>query len=554
MHKTLLAITLGLALLLRVVGISSYPIGFTQDEAGFGYDAYSILKTGRDEWGTFLPLAFRSFGDFKLPLYTYLTIPSVVIFGLNEFAVRLPNAILGTLAILATYLMVKKLTKREDLAIWSSILLTISPWQVSLSRGAFEANLTTFFMPLAVWLFYIGLQKPKIMWLSALTFGINLFSYHSARVFTPIILILLIYFNWEELKKNLSSKYFSAVLIFSTFLFLSAYTMFTGSQARALDVTILNPTDHWAYVADRRYEAVKQNVPDPIERLFSNKATYVFRQFVSNYLSYLSPSFLFIDGVGEWTYGMIPGRGVLYLIELIFILFAIVSFIKNEKFKGMNFIIFWLILSPIPAAISKSIGSAGNRAAIMMPAIQILSAYGLITANAIFKKKIKNYYFKNIFLLGTTIMLFVSLVFFLEDYLFHAPLRAEQSMHYGMKEAVQYISQNEEKFDNVILSRALSVPQIWVAFYEKYDPTSFQEASKEWLVYQKEGLHYIDQLGKYQLGKYIFTGINRDLAKEKSAILVVGKPEDFKETTKPSKIIYYPDGKPAIYIVENKNI
>ena len=161
-NKYLIAI-LTLALVLRIVGLSEFPVGFTQDEAGLGYDAYSILKTGKDMWGETLPLTLRSFGDYKLPLYSYLAIPSVSIFGLNEFAVRLPGAIFGTLAILACYLMVKRLSENENLAIYSALFLALSPWHISLSRGAFEANLTTFFIPLGVWSFLNGMKNSKKM-------------------------------------------------------------------------------------------------------------------------------------------------------------------------------------------------------------------------------------------------------------------------------------------------------------------------------------------------------------------------------------------------------
>src|SRR3990167_10946569 len=108
MQKWLLAGILALAFVLRVVGLSSFPPGFTPDEASFGYDAYSILKTGKDQWGKPFPLVLESFGDFKSPLYAYLTIPSVGIFGLNKFVVRLPNAILGTMAVVAIWLLGSK--------------------------------------------------------------------------------------------------------------------------------------------------------------------------------------------------------------------------------------------------------------------------------------------------------------------------------------------------------------------------------------------------------------------------------------------------------------
>src|SRR3989338_9842876 len=95
----LLAIII-LAVILRFYKIDTNPPGLYWDEAAFGYDAYSVLKTGRDQHGHLLPLSFESFGDWKLPGYHYLLIPSVKIFGLNEFAVRFPSAFLGTLSII----------------------------------------------------------------------------------------------------------------------------------------------------------------------------------------------------------------------------------------------------------------------------------------------------------------------------------------------------------------------------------------------------------------------------------------------------------------------
>ena len=324
------------ALLLRVVGISSFPVGFTQDEAGLGYDAYSLLLTGKDQWGKSLPLVLRSFGDFKMPLYSYLAIPSVYLLGLNEFSVRLPNAILGSLAVLTTFLMVSKITKRKELGLLSALFLAVSPWHIGLSRGAFEANLTTFFIPLGVWAFVTAIEKPRFMVLAAISFGLNLFSYHSARLFTPVLILVLVGSYLKELKQMgakvqgiILSKYKWGLLIFSVFLATAIFTMFTGGAKRGLDITIISPTDNWAAVADRRYEATLQGFPDFYARIFSNKVSYVFETFSKNYLSYFSSSFLFSEGAGEWSYGLIPGRGVLYVFEVIFVLAAIFSFAKK---------------------------------------------------------------------------------------------------------------------------------------------------------------------------------------------------------------------------------
>jgi len=64
MNKTVLSILTAIAVLsvlFTLVGKTPVPPGFNADEAAFGYNAYSLLKTGRDEYGTLLPLSIKSF-------------------------------------------------------------------------------------------------------------------------------------------------------------------------------------------------------------------------------------------------------------------------------------------------------------------------------------------------------------------------------------------------------------------------------------------------------------------------------------------------------------
>jgi 4-amino-4-deoxy-L-arabinose transferase-like glycosyltransferase len=570
----ILPLILFLAFMIRVGGISSYPVGFTQDEAALGYDAYSLLETGKDQWGNSWPLVLRSFGDFKMPLYSYLAIPSIGIFGLNEFATRLPSAIIGTLAVLATYLLVKRLggyglsvtgltiktrnalTLNEGTAVTAALLLAISPWHISLSRGAFEANLTTFFIPLGIWLYFLGIEKPKYLIFSALAFGLNLFSYHSARIFTLLILPILILLTFKEIKKLIREnleKLLPSIFIFGGFVIMLLYSLSLGAGRRASDVTIFNPTDKWAAVSDRRYEAILQGLPTEGARIFSNKITYLFHRFTSNYLSYLSPNFLFTEGVSEWSYGMIPGRGALYTLEVIPILAGFVFYLRDKKQENIKILLLWLLLAPIPAALSKGSGGSGTRAATLMPAIQILSAYGVISILSWVKVRF-SLTMRNLGLLLVLGLYIISLIFFFEDYRYHAKLRGAKAMQYGMRETMEFIGSVEDNYSEILLSRSLSVPNIWVQFYLKVDPVQVQEATKQWVAYEKQGYVSIDQMSQYSLGKYTFSGIDKEgLAKEKR-VLVVGKPDEFKASQEVLKAIYYPDKIPAYVIVDSKNM
>ncbi|MCK4588306.1 glycosyltransferase family 39 protein [Candidatus Woesebacteria bacterium] len=561
MRKWLLIGIIAAAFLLRVVGLSNYPVGFTVDEASFGYDAYSLLETGKDQWGNSWPISLHSFGDFKLPIYTYLALPTVAIFGLNEFAVRLPGAIFGTLAVLFTYLVVVELFrnklkrfKKDDIALLAALLLTISPWHILLSRGAFEANLTSFFIPLGLWAFYRGIAKPKWMLLAALSFGINLFTYHSARLFTPLLVFGIVLIEKKRLLaksslKGVVGKHKGSIALFLFFLILTTYTMFFGASSRGLDVAIFNPTDNWRAVSERRYEAVLLDLPDPVSRAFSNKATYTARLFIHNLLTYTSPAFLFLQGAGEATYGMIPGIGVLYLVEIVFIMAALISFVRKPN-RMIGFFLLWILVGFLPASLSKGSGYSANRAAVIMPAIQVVSAYGILVLIEYFKKKRLAFFSKKICQGAIAALLFISLVSFLENYIYHSPANVAPAMSYGWKETFNFVGGVENNYNNIVISRAFSEPQILVAFYSQIDPSITQKESEDWLRYQEKGLPFLDQLGEYYLGKYTFRDINFSVDQKLSNVLIIGKPREFPEDILPLKTIYYPNNKPAILIVD----
>ena len=76
---------------LRLVALSTNPPSTYWDETSLGYDAYSLLKTGKDYHGNPFPiLAFPSFGDYKPSLYFYAIVPFMAVLGTTTLAIRLP--------------------------------------------------------------------------------------------------------------------------------------------------------------------------------------------------------------------------------------------------------------------------------------------------------------------------------------------------------------------------------------------------------------------------------------------------------------------------------
>ncbi len=562
--KIALLVILSLAFALRIWAINIVPLGFTPDEASFGYDAFSILKTGKDQWGHTLPLVLESFGDFKLPVYSYLTIPSVAIFGLTKFAVRLPSAVLGTLAVLVTYLLVSELFKtyKNDntkptthfthLGLIASLLLAINPWHIMMSRGAFEANLTTFFMPLGVYLFLKGLKDNKYFIISALMFGINLFTYHSARLVTPLIIFVLFVIYKNDLKSVLAKnkKTILSLFIFLAFLLMAFLTLMQGGARRAKDITIFNGALNEA--SEERFIAIYQGMTERTARLFHNKYGVITKRFITNYQQYFSVNYLFLNGPAEGTYGMTPGRGVLYLFELPFLLSFFYALFKSSNKKGLIFIFAWVLLAPIPAALTQGRGYAGNRSVIMLPALNIMSAIGFLAILNFLSGLLKN---KNLMFpkLAFVFIGLISFIGFFENYFILSSYKNSEAMLYGNLEVSYWLNKNADLTKEIIISKSLSEPHIYIAFANKWDPKDYQVEAAKWSRYKEERLSFLDQLDNYSLGKYKFSSIDYGTHRNQKDVLLVGKANEFPPEVRSIAKFLRPDGSVAIIVVEPFN-
>jgi 4-amino-4-deoxy-L-arabinose transferase-like glycosyltransferase len=187
----LLIIILIIAIFLRFFQLGKTPQGFYLDEAALGYNAYSLMETGKDEFGKSWPILFRSFGDFKAPVYTYLLIPIYKIFGMNVWTTRSLSATMGVIGIWFCFWLIKNLSKKTNLALISILLLSISPWHLIFSRTSYETNVAFTFFIIALWSFYKFKQNRKYLILAAIMAALSFLTYHSERVIVPLVFLVL---------------------------------------------------------------------------------------------------------------------------------------------------------------------------------------------------------------------------------------------------------------------------------------------------------------------------------------------------------------------------
>ena len=121
-------------------------------------------------------------------------------------AVRLPAALLGVLAVGLTYLLIKELFSKSGLALLTAFLLAISPWHLQFSRVAFESQLGLFLNIFMALFFLKILKKPHLLPLAAFLAGLNFYSYQAEKVFTPLLVLALV-FIWRRRLLALPRKY-----------------------------------------------------------------------------------------------------------------------------------------------------------------------------------------------------------------------------------------------------------------------------------------------------------------------------------------------------------
>ncbi|HCS79013.1 TPA: hypothetical protein DIV55_04705 [Patescibacteria group bacterium] len=535
----ILLIILAVAVFLRFYRLATLPPSLEWDEVATGYDANSILKTGRDQYGNWLPLTFRSIDDYKPPLYTYLTTVSIAVWGWNDFAVRFPAALLGALAIVTTYGMTYALFASQPVALLTAFFLAVSPWHVGFSRLALETNSTIFFMTAGTWAFLLGRKKGMYLPIAALFFGLNLFLYHNARVFVPLFGFGLLLLFWKDIWQQKKYAIASAVI---TFLFLVRLIPIVTSiegQMRFQGTSIFTPAltqemaarkvNYGTWLSDDQLANTGS-----IGKLFHNQYVFYGLLILKNYLVHFDPSFWLFTN--DYVRHHVSEMGILYFIDLPLLLLGWYFLLRNANRKITLLLILWFLLAPIPAAVTRDVPHA-LRTEIMLPVFQMVIAWASVTLYSRFKRRLL---LRQVFV-GVLILLYViNISFFLHQYFVHFAKDTSRGWQYGRREAAQFAESIKENFDQIIVSTELEQPHVFFLYYLKYDPARYlSEGGTVSGGWAEQGNHF---------DKYYFRRFDYDQEKT-SRRLFIGLPTDFPTHAVPVERIKYLNGQDAIWIV-----
>ena len=563
--KALLLITL-LGAFFRFYQLGKIPQSLNWDEIAIGYNAYSILKTGKDEYGEFLPLTFRSFEDYKSPLYIYLTLPSIAFFGKSEFSIRFISALIGTLTIPLTYfltLFMLRNTKDSDsnsafwinriknIGIIASFILAITPWHVHFSRVAFEANLALFLVILGSVILDAWIRSTKIYLLaiSAIIFSLAIYSYANMRLIVPLFLLPIFFVHYQKfIQQKIQTilvTLFALILLIPIFI-----QMFQGTGLARYQATSL-------LYRDSIYEQQKQRASQAliedkrlIAHTFFNYRIPLLREILLSYLNHFDFDFLFVQS--EPSRFTMPGVGLLYIWYIPLIMLGGIALARFSSQINSIFTFWWLIVAPVPSALTWDTPHAIRSQVLTLPII-ILCALGLwVVFKWIQQLDIQNYQtptlttkiIPKLILLALMIIIPLSILSMWLNYHTHMNSEYAQIWLYGRKEMVEKVISQRDDFSQIVISTSLDWAYLWFLWYANIEPGEYLSKGAT----KGGGFDFQEnQIDNIYFRRFDYTRDSHDT----TGVLFVGTPKDFPHELVPTSTIENPQGQKIIYIVRS---
>jgi 4-amino-4-deoxy-L-arabinose transferase-like glycosyltransferase len=463
----LILLLCAIGIILRIILFGKIPPGLNQDEVASGYEAYSLLLTGKDKWGNVFPAYFIAWGGGQNVLYSYLSIPIIYIFGLNVLSVRAINLIFGILSIPLFYQFIKN-TVDQKTAYLATFLIAVSPWHIMLSRWGLESNLLPFFTLLGFYTVHQALTSHaffrKIIF-SLIPWGIALYAYGTFYFILSVAIILIFREYKSTILKNKRSWIVAVLLFlsisFPVILFVLKNSIFRGGLI------------------------FEKYLPFSIPLLTSIPFRSINPQ--------TNLEFILNGFQDDKIWNSIPSIPPLYMIFFPFLCVgAVITKHDRSGFPGANLSLIWL-LSFIPMFFISSLNV--NRAnSIFMPSLII----ALIGFEAVLKA-LRTRFIKKIFSRVIITWVLVGNFLFLTNYFFFYSPKVYEAFNYGLDSALNVAKNQSKRSEKILITNQINLAYVYTLFLDRYDPAKFQSSSQYFL--DEDGIYNVQSFGRFYFDK-----------------------------------------------------
>jgi len=536
-------IFLGIALFLRLYRLNLDSPSLYADETGGHYVKWVELS---------LPAASPL--DWICNNFLIRTLTSVWLFGLTPLGARLPAAIYGTILVLCLYFFAKSITlkdepKQQIVSLLALFLGGVLPWGIHISRIGHTGPPVMLSLVCLHLIMYLRAKKASDYLLSVLPLVAAIYYYSSMLIISPLVLFLV----FKKILPSISSRLI--VLLLPLFLVIAVFFLlaFQQQSVRGIDLAIWRDVN---VTADTNFSRGLARLSEPsifslfkdpelTNKLFYNYPVSVVNVFFRNYLSFFSPDFLFLRGdpVLRHSTGLV---GAFYPFLMPFMIYGAFLFFKSVDQKTRETFLVWILLSPIPAAITKDGSGYLLRVLTLMPFLTYLAAFGLVESYKRVKAGIKIPC-----LLATLLVGGYSIYYFLFGYFHIYPALAAKSYEYGFRQLAEFQLENKNK----------SMLVVWDGYYPNVSFRFWQETpAVDYKSFEMERI----KIGETTFFK-TYGNLSFSLPKSEEEIVKFIKENDIAFVALPSglrssykgfgilnqsliKIINYPDKSPAFYL------
>lgn len=388
------------------------------------------------------------------------------IFGLNPLGTRAAAAFYSSFIPLAVFFLARRLSKSSITPLLTALLTSLLPWSFIIARIGY-AQISALVISVALSVIFFLKSKKLVDQIISITFLlVSTYLYPSMVVIAPFIFLLQGYYLYKEITPSQKPRIIGILFIsflVALSLFFFKYRGF-DIASRGMDLAIWRDpnTTHFS----DKYRALSwASEPDlfsfflPSEALAAplvyNRLTANFSIFTRNYLSFFSPDFLFLKGdpILRHSTGQF---GVFYPFLLPFILYGAYRFFLTAKPKAKHLFLVWILVSPLPAAITKDGSGYLLRVITLLPFLTYFAALGITDSLSWFKTK----WLRLPYVLGLSLVGIYSAYAFFFSYFHVYPYQLEtaRSYEYGFKALSDF--QVEKDGASLLI--------IWDGYYPQY--------------------------------------------------------------------------------------
>ncbi len=463
----LIAFILIIAFALRIYQVNN--LSLYGDELTIGLDSYSILKTGHSSTGQFLPLTF-DMGEGRPGGYVYGSVPFVALFGPSIFGIRALSILSGLVIIFLAYLLGRRLIGR-NVGLVAAGLMAISPWDLSLSRGGFEAHFALLLSMIGVYTYLLSDRNKWFLPLSALSFGLTIHTYPTYKLVLPFFLIILIWYKGPRKMLSAVNNIYGGLagIILAIFITLAVMqTLVGGSEERFENINIFARGDLRETIIQKiNLDRSLTKLP-LLSSLIHNKPVEYGFLLKKSYLDNFSTDFLFLLGDQNPRHNM-TGMGSFYLIEILTLAVGLYYLFRYKK-RVAVLLVGWILIAPL--ATSLLVQTHALRSAFMLPALILISATGFV----FIWSQLRHWpIFKILLILGFV----VQFMLIAENLYFLLPNKYDHFWSGPAKTAAELALSSREDFEAIILSDKIDNAEYAYPVYGMVNPSEVIEQNRQ---------------------------------------------------------------------------